>query len=352
MQAVGPPRLRPPRNVGLLTVRLNPLKVCLAGSGGGHLRQLLDLEPVWSKHDYFFLTEDTALGRSVAQSHPSHFVTHVALGQARLGNPVHMLRAAVKNSIQSAEIILRERPDVLISTGAGAMYFSLLWARLVGCKVIVIDSFARFDHPSAFAKMAARLAHSVVVQSAALRKDLPQAEVFDPLEILHTPAPDKEPLLFATVGATLPFKRLVSMIVELKARGEIPERVILQTGVGGPQPDGIDTVETLSFDEIQSILKRADFVVCHGGTGSLITALREGCRVVAVPRLFELGEHYDNHQEEISRAFAQRGLVEVARSTEDFSVALRALRVRAPVLATTNPRELIKHLEGLLASWS
>jgi hypothetical protein len=29
------------------------LRVCLAASGGGHIRQLLDLEKVWERHDYF-----------------------------------------------------------------------------------------------------------------------------------------------------------------------------------------------------------------------------------------------------------------------------------------------------------
>ena len=61
------------------------LRVCLAASGGGHVRQLLDLEPAWSRHDYFFVSEDTALSRSIADKHPMRYVPHVALGQARLG---------------------------------------------------------------------------------------------------------------------------------------------------------------------------------------------------------------------------------------------------------------------------
>src|SRR5215472_12209903 len=59
------------------------LRVCLAASGGGHLRQLLDLQSFWSGHDYFFVTEDTALGQSLRDSHPTYFVPHFGLGQAR-----------------------------------------------------------------------------------------------------------------------------------------------------------------------------------------------------------------------------------------------------------------------------
>jgi len=119
-------------------------RICLAASGGGHVRQILDLQPVWSEHDYFFVTEDTALGRTLGDDHPTHFVPHFAWGQARLGAPFLMLATAFKSFFRSADIVLRERPDVVISTGAGAVFPLLLWARLTGAQVIVIESFARF----------------------------------------------------------------------------------------------------------------------------------------------------------------------------------------------------------------
>lgn len=327
-----------------------PLRICLAASGGGHLRQLLDLEPAWSAYDHFFLTEDTALSRSVAEKHRTAFVCHVALGQARLGNPVRMFMAGVRNFFQSARIMLRERPDVLISTGAGSVYFGLLWARALGAKIVAVESFARFDRPSAFAKITAPLAHDQVVQSEALLAFWPKAKLFDPLRMLDGPAPDKEPLMFVTVGATLPFDRMVEMVAELKARGDIPERVVIQTGVGGLAPPGLEVFETLPFETMQSSMQAADLVVCHGGTGSLITALREGCRVIAVPRLFERGEHYDNHQAEITSAFAARGLIAVANSPDELAQALKTMRARQPVMATTDPAGLIDYLKTFLSA--
>lgn len=324
------------------------LRLCLAASGGGHVRQLLDLESIWSKHDYFFVTEDTALGATLAERHRTHFVPHVAVGQARLGAPWRMVRAGVSNFFRSAAIIARERPDVVISTGAGAVFFAVAWARLRGARTVVIDSFARFDRPSLFARIAAPIAHDVVVQSKALAPHFPKARVFDPFRLLDTPPPPKKPLLFATVGATLPFDRLVSSVAELKARGDLAEDVIIQTGVGTPRPQGVTAVETLPFDKIQELLTDADIVVCHGGTGSLITALRQGCRVIAFPRLLEKGEHYDNHQAEITSAFAARGLIEVANDADELALAIERIKSRPPVLATTDPSELMDYLDGVL----
>jgi UDP-N-acetylglucosamine--N-acetylmuramyl-(pentapeptide) pyrophosphoryl-undecaprenol N-acetylglucosamine transferase len=328
------------------------LKICLAGSGGGHVRQLLDLEPAWSRYAYFFVSEDTALSRSIAEKHPVHYVPHLALGQARLGAPLRMLAAGIKSFFVSAGIMLRERPDVLITTGAGAVFFPLLWARALGSRIVVVESFARFDKPSLFGRMTAPLAHHKIAQSQALAAYWPDAAVFDPLRLLDTPPPPKKPLLFATVGAILPFDRLVAMVAELKAQGDIPEEILIQTGAGGLAPAGIETVETLPFDRMQATLSEADIVVCHGGTGSLITALRQGCRVVAVPRLFAKGEVYDDHQAEITEAFAGRGLIAVANTTEELSEALKAVRARPPVLATSDPAALIGHLNQLLGEWA
>ncbi|MFD1610318.1 beta-1,4-glucuronosyltransferase WelK [Sphingomonas tabacisoli] len=331
------------------------LKLCLAASGGGHVRQLLDLEPAWRDQDYFFVTEDTALGRSLAEKHPVRFVDHFALGQARLGRSIDMLKGTARNFAQSLALVRQERPDVVITTGAGAMYWTALSARATGAKVVLIDSFARFDAPSKFATGLKPFATETIVQSKALKDRWPDVTLFDPFRLLEGTPPPKEPLLFATVGATLGFPRLVEAVLKLKASGALPERVILQVGdVDLPSdiPDGVEVHRSIGFDQVQDILQRAAFVVCHGGTGSLITALRAGCRTIVMPRLFSLGEHYDDHQEEISTAFAARGLVEVVLDGEPLGAAIERARSKPPVMATTEPAALIDHLKKRLAEWA
>lgn len=328
------------------------LRIALCASGGGHVRQLLDLEDVWRPHDAFFVSEDLALGRSIAEQHRTFFVAHYALGQARLGNPFRMLYAALRNLVQSFLVIFRERPDVVLTTGAGSMFFVLLFARLWGAKIVLVDSFARFRAPSAFARIAGPLAHVRVSQSVASASQWNATQTFDPLRVLDSPRPAKEPLVFATVGATLPFDRLVRMVERAKRDGLLPERIILQVGESTYVPCGVEEVHaSLPFAEVKDILRRADIVVCHGGTGSLITALQNGCRVIAVPRLFDLGEHYDDHQLEITSAFAGRGLLAVVDQDQDFATALSKVRAQEPVLATTEPAALRGYLSDLLTGW-
>lgn len=331
-----------------------PLKMCLAASGGGHLRQILDLESVWKEHDYFFVTEDTALGRSLAEKHPVELVEHYAIGQAKLGHPLHMLGGALRNFRQSLSIVRRQKPDVVISTGAGAVFFTALLAKFAGAKFVHIESFARFHHPSAFGKMAKGVATITFVQSAALKQTWPDAELFDPFRMLDTPRPPKQALTFATVGATLPFPRLVQAVLDLKRAGGLPGKLVLQYGDQDLADPGIPDVEirrTIPFDDLQLLLRDADMVICHGGTGSLVTALRAGCRVVAFPRRFDLGEHYDDHQEEIAQTFADRGLLQAVRDESKLGDAVAAAKAAEPKLATTDQTALANRLRQLLATW-
>jgi UDP-N-acetylglucosamine transferase subunit ALG13 len=336
-------------------VTKNRLKLCLAASGGGHVRQLLDLEPAWREHDYFFVTEDTALGRSLADKHPVRFVDHYAIGQAKLGRGADMVKGALRNAAQSARIVMKERPDAVITTGAGAMYWTALVSRAQGAKLVLIETFARFDAPSKFARGVKPFATETIVQSPALKEHWPDATLFDPFRRLEGTPPEKQPLLFATVGATLGFPRLVDAVLDLKRRGELPERVILQIGdVNLPQdlPEGVEVHRSIPFDQVQAILKDAAFVVCHGGTGSLITALRAGCRTIAMPRRFSLGEHYDDHQEEITAAFAARGLIEIALEAGDLGACIERARAKPPVLATTDLTPLSDYLKTRLSAWA
>lgn len=323
------------------------LVLCLAASGGGHLRQLIELESAWSRFNAYFVTEDTALGQSLAARAQVDFVAHYTLGQARLGHPIRMLRNALTNLKQSWRSVRARRPDVVLTTGAASMFWTCLIAKARGARVIHLESFARFHQPSKFGYLLRPFADDVIVQSAGVARRWPHARLFDPFRLIDGEPPPKQSLVFATVGATLPFKRMTDAIVTMKAAGELSERVFVQTGVGGVVPidvEGLSQAESIPFDDLKDILRSAAIVITHGGTGSLITALQNGCRVVAVPRSFERGEIYDHHQEEIVAAFVNRGLIVRCDDVAMLGAAIEEARTMEVQMATTDPQALIEWL--------
>ena len=330
-----------------------PLRICLAASGGGHLRQLLDLEAVWGAHDHFFVTTDYSLGRSVAAAHRTHFVAEYGFGMWHQGKRWTMMRQSSRNFFQALGIIIRERPQLVITTGAAAIFWTILLARLFGARLVSIESFARMEAPSVYGGLVRPFAHQLIVQSEKLKAYWPEAEVFDPLVILDQPRPEKEALVFVTVGALTPFDRMVDAVIALKQDGVLLERVIAQVGhkvIAKTQKGAeIELAESFDFSAIQDILRRAEIVICHGGTGSIITALRAGCRVVAMPRRFDLGEAFDDHQQEIVNSFAARGLLEMADDADDLPAAIARARSKKPVMATTDPQVLRAYLNNYIA---
>jgi UDP-N-acetylglucosamine transferase subunit ALG13 len=328
--------------------------ICLSAAGGGHFRQLLDIEALWSRYPHFFVTENTVLTRALANREEVEIVPHFALGQLRIGEALAMIRAAATSCMKSLGIMLRRRPDIVITTGSGSQLFVLLWARLLGSKVVLIDSFARFHAPSKFAQLAGALAHLRIAQSAESGLKWPGSKTFDPLEIEVVPPQPKERLLFATVGATLPFSRLEHAIVALKRSGQIPERVLLQVGesMERHEPvDGLEIVTDVPFADLQNLLERADVVVCHAGTGSIITALTKRCAVVAMPRSIKHGDHYDDHQEEIAGVFANRGLIQTANDSQSLLDALARARILPRHTVRMNHQRLVAFLEETFADW-
>ena len=325
------------------------MRLLLAASGGGHLRQLLDLEPLWSGHECLWVTEDTALGRSLAADRPVVFVPHVALGQAKLGRTGAMVTGAARSVLSSARAVRRFQPRAVITTGAGSVAPAVLWARAEGAGVALVDSFARFERPSAFARLIGPFAHRRIAQAPESAAAWTDAELFDPFRILPDPPPPKQPLAFVTVGATLPFPRLMEATARAMADGFLPERVVAQTG-GGAGPARAEVIESLPFEDVHALLERAALVLCHGGTGSIITALQHGCRVVVMPRLHALGEHYDDHQLQIATTLHERGLVSVAAHAHDLPRALAEARARRPRRATLDASALIASLAEWLAA--
>jgi UDP-N-acetylglucosamine--N-acetylmuramyl-(pentapeptide) pyrophosphoryl-undecaprenol N-acetylglucosamine transferase len=301
------------------------LKIALAASGGGHLRQLTDVAPWLEGSDVFFVTEPTALGRSLEERYRVRYFDHFAFGQQKTESIGAMIASGWRNAASALKIVMEEKPDVVISTGAGSAWFFMFWARLFGARFTLIESFARVDGPSLFGRLSRPFADFTVVQWPNMTQAYPKATLANPLRVVPANDETRRKRLLVTVGATLPFDRMVETVAQLKSDGRISHDIVAQVGVGGVRPDGVECVDEVSLSEMRHLLADSDIAVCHGGTGSLIVALQAGCRVVAMPRRADQREHYDDHQLEIVEAFHKLGLVEVAHCQKSLAEAIARL---------------------------
>jgi len=128
-------------------------------------------------------------------------------------------------------------------------------------------------------------------------------------------------LIYVTVGTQLPFDRLVRAVDEWAAlRGR--HDVFAQIGLSLYRPSAISWENFLTPDKGVELLNRAEIIVSHAGTGTIIGALERCKPIIVVPRRADLGEHRTDHQMATARRFGERGLVSVAETGSALSQLL------------------------------
>ena len=133
----------------------NRLKICLAASAGGHLSQLLKVAGCTDGHDVFVVTTSETVRAKLTSIGRVHVV-----GEC---NREHMLRV-MGVLVRCIRIVFRERPDVIISTGAAPPCLCCLLAKLLGAKVVWVDSITNVERISLSGRMVRPVADLFLVQ--------------------------------------------------------------------------------------------------------------------------------------------------------------------------------------------
>ena len=110
-------------------------KVLAISSGGGHWIELVRLRDAFAGHFVIYATVDAAYRAHVPDD--PLFVIPDATRWDRLG--------MVKCAAQVLTLLIRERPDVVISTGALPGFFGVVFGKRLGARTVWVDSLANVE---------------------------------------------------------------------------------------------------------------------------------------------------------------------------------------------------------------
>ncbi|MEL7189583.1 MAG: glucuronosyltransferase [Pseudomonadota bacterium] len=79
--------------------------------------------------------------------------------------------AALKCAFAAAWLVANLRPDIVVSTGAAPGFFCLFWGRILGARILWIDSIANGEELSLCGKFSRYLAHECLTQWEHLSHD-------------------------------------------------------------------------------------------------------------------------------------------------------------------------------------
>ncbi len=113
-------------------------KVLAISSGGGHWVQLLRLRPAFAGSKVVYATVREGYRKDVGDE------AFRLIPDGNRWEKFKLLRSAVSIFL----LVLRERPDVVISTGAAPGYFGVRFGKWFGAKVIWVDSVANAEELS------------------------------------------------------------------------------------------------------------------------------------------------------------------------------------------------------------
>jgi UDP-N-acetylglucosamine:LPS N-acetylglucosamine transferase len=132
----------------------NRQRVLAVASSGGHWVQLRRLTPAFDGHDVAYVTTDPGHRSEVGTAR-----FYVAR-DANRWNKLALVRCAAR----ILWVLLRERPTVVVSTGAAPGYLAIRFARLLGARTVWIDSVANVEELSMSGRMASATADLCLTQ--------------------------------------------------------------------------------------------------------------------------------------------------------------------------------------------
>ena len=121
-------------------------RVLVVASGGGHWVQMARLRSAFEGCRLTYIT--TVPGYRPEVPHAAFHVVNDASRENKFGLALM--------AIKLAWILIRCRPDVVISTGAAPGYFAVRLGKLLGARTVWIDSLANADRLSLAGKLAGR----------------------------------------------------------------------------------------------------------------------------------------------------------------------------------------------------
>lgn len=145
------------------------MTICVVSSIGGHLDEVMQLFPILGKHEHFFVVNAEG---SVPKAIEDNTI--------RIAHSERDWKLLI-NLWEAARILRVRRPDVIVSCGAGPAVPFAVVGKMMGIKIVFIETFAAVERPTLTGKLMYRLADLFVYQWKALSAAYPKGVYGGPI---------------------------------------------------------------------------------------------------------------------------------------------------------------------------
>jgi len=132
-------------------------RICFAASSGGHLEEISRLTGVKEGRECFLITEKSGF-------EDSSFCENVYYVDQINRKQVTFIPSFIRLFFRCRKILKKEKADCVLTTGALMGFAAALAGKLMGKKIIYIESFARVDTASLTGRLIHPIADLFIVQ--------------------------------------------------------------------------------------------------------------------------------------------------------------------------------------------
>ena len=158
-------------------------------------------------------------------------------------------------------------------------------------------------------------------------------------------------MIFITLGSQkFQFNRLLIEIDELVEGGKITEEVFAQTGYSDYKPKNYNYREFIDRVEFLEIMDKCDKLITHGGTGAIISAVKKGKKVIAIPRLSKFDEHVDDHQLQIVKQFKNMNFINYVKNEHELGEVIKNIDKESFQKYNSNTFKIINSIDEFIES--
>ena len=154
-------------------------------------------------------------------------------------------------------------------------------------------------------------------------------------------------MIFVTLGTQKePFTRLLDYIENSHAN----QKIIVQSGYTKYTSTRMQILDFITPEQMQEYIQKADIIITHGGTGSILTALKANKKIIACARLKKYNEHVDDHQKELIKTFIKDKYILELSERNNLDDLLKEIKLFKPQKYRSNIPSFIEHLKAEIES--
>ncbi len=146
------------------------------------------------------------------------------------------------------------------------------------------------------------------------------------------------------------FKRMLKEVVNQIDKGNIKDKVIVQAGHTKYISNKMKIFDFVKEEDIKRYIKNANYIITHGGVGSIMDGIKNNKKIIAVPRLKKYYEHTNDHQLEIVREFDKEGYIIGLNDVNELEKGLKRVITFKSKNFKSNTNNMIKILEEYISN--